>query len=199
MQPAPDTLDAEGVPLRCGVLGTYLGAEVLPAHWIAGLFRQEWLVAKVDAAAVLLHLEGTDGQEYAWEDDAELFNFLPDPELEDVVEGQAGPGPSTAAYRQMRRTLIEDEDESHVYQWHSTAGQAYRKEPTVHARWKSLFGTESQTNEEYQPFHSRLDWEMVQWAVKEKISLKSFNRLLKIPEVISFVILERCSKLRSDV
>ncbi|KAJ3819830.1 hypothetical protein F5880DRAFT_1466499, partial [Lentinula raphanica] len=33
------------------------------------------------------------------------------------------------------------------------------------------------------PFASRLDWEISQWAVKEKVSQSSFNRLLKIPQV----------------
>ncbi|KAJ3711596.1 hypothetical protein C8R42DRAFT_544044, partial [Lentinula raphanica] len=35
----------------------------------------------------------------------------------------------------------------------------------------------------YSPFASRLEWEISQWAVKEKVSQGSFNRLLKIPEV----------------
>ncbi|KAJ3717349.1 hypothetical protein C8R42DRAFT_564469, partial [Lentinula raphanica] len=35
----------------------------------------------------------------------------------------------------------------------------------------------------YQPFESRLEWEISQWAVKEKLLQKSFDRLLKIPEL----------------
>ncbi|KAE9389172.1 hypothetical protein BT96DRAFT_762258, partial [Gymnopus androsaceus JB14] len=35
----------------------------------------------------------------------------------------------------------------------------------------------------YKPFRNRLDWEIAQWAVKEKIHQKSFNRLLNIPQV----------------
>ncbi|KAJ3820901.1 hypothetical protein F5880DRAFT_1452117, partial [Lentinula raphanica] len=33
------------------------------------------------------------------------------------------------------------------------------------------------------PFGSRLEWEFSQWAVKEKVSQSSINRLLKIPQV----------------
>ncbi|KAJ3756691.1 hypothetical protein EV360DRAFT_30984, partial [Lentinula raphanica] len=35
----------------------------------------------------------------------------------------------------------------------------------------------------YSPFPSRLEWEISQWAVKEKVSQSSFNRLLKIPQI----------------
>ncbi|KAJ3722512.1 hypothetical protein C8R42DRAFT_533850, partial [Lentinula raphanica] len=35
----------------------------------------------------------------------------------------------------------------------------------------------------YSPFASRLEWEVCQWAVKEKVSQSSFNRFLKIPQV----------------
>ncbi|KAJ3737970.1 hypothetical protein EV360DRAFT_9234, partial [Lentinula raphanica] len=36
----------------------------------------------------------------------------------------------------------------------------------------------------YSPFASRLEWEISQWAVKEKVSQSSFNRLLEIPQVL---------------
>ena len=112
----------------------------------------------------------------------EAFNFLPDPDL-DAAEGEAGPGPSTAAYQHTRRTLVEIDAEQPTYKWHQTAGQVYGHEPTIHTHWQALFnaGPESQ---EYKPFHNRLDWEIAQWAVKEKIHQKSFNRLLNIPQVI---------------
>ncbi|KAF5388791.1 hypothetical protein D9757_005570 [Collybiopsis confluens] len=41
----------------------------------------------------------------------------------------------------------------------------------------------SETAESYRPFNSRLEWEVTQWAVKQRISQKAFDRLLKIPEV----------------
>lgn len=115
------------------------------------------------------------------DDIPEAFDFLPGPDL-DVAEGEAGPGPSTAAYRRTRRTLIEIDAEQPTYKWHQTAGQVYGHEPTIHNRWQALFnaGPESQ---QYKPFHNRLDWEIAQWAVKEKIHQKSFNRLLNIPQV----------------
>lgn len=115
------------------------------------------------------------------DDIPEAFDFLPDPEL-DVAEGEANPGISDTAYQRTRRTLIDIEGEQPVYKWHPNAGQVYGHEPLVHARWQALFhaGPESQP---YEPFRSRVDWEMAQWAVKEKIPQKSFDRLLKIPQV----------------
>lgn len=112
------------------------------------------------------------------DDIAETFNFLPDSDL-DETEDKDGPGPS---YQHSRRTLIEIEAEKPTYRWHQTAGQVYGQEPMIHARWQALFnaGPDSQA---YKPFRSRLDWEIAQWAVKEKIPQKSFNRLLNIPEV----------------
>lgn len=114
----------------------------------------------------------------------ESFDFLPDPDL-DVAEGEAGPGPSTASSEHTRRTLIDIEGEKPTYKWHQTAGQVYGQEPMIHARWQALFnaGPDIQA---YKPFNSRLDWEMAQWAIKEKIPQKSFNRLLSIPQVHGF-------------
>ena len=116
------------------------------------------------------------------DDILEVLDFLPDPELEDLAGGEAGPGPSTSANRRMRRTLIDDDAELPTFQWHPTAGREYKQEETVHARWRSLFGGDD-ADPEFKPFSSRLDWEIAHWALKEKISQKSFNRLLTIPQV----------------
>ncbi|KAJ3752442.1 hypothetical protein EV360DRAFT_20913, partial [Lentinula raphanica] len=35
----------------------------------------------------------------------------------------------------------------------------------------------------YSPFSSRLEWEIAQWAVRERVSQSSFDRLLKIPQM----------------
>lgn len=115
---------------------------------------------------------------------ADLFNFLPDPELENaVVEGEADPDPATT---QMRRLLIDDDTQSHTWHWHPSAGRVYRYEPIIYQRWKTLFTDEGTTVDgDYRPFSSRLDWEMAQWAVKEKITQSSFTRLLRIPEVMA--------------
>jgi hypothetical protein len=118
-----------------------------------------------------------------FEDILEVFNFLPNPDLEDAAERDAGPGPSTSSYPHMRRTLVDDNAQSHTYQWHPSAGQVFKYEETVHSRWQSLFAADHSSNPEYKPFHSRLDWEIAQWAVKEKIPQKSFDRLLRIPKV----------------
>ena len=112
----------------------------------------------------------------------ELFNFLPTPDTEHVTE-KAGPSPSTAVNPQLRRTLVDEDEDSRTYQWHPTAGKVYGHEPTVYARWRSLLSSDDTKNEEYKPFKSRLDWEVAQWAVKEKIPQKSFDRFLKIPQV----------------
>lgn len=111
------------------------------------------------------------------DDIPDAFNFLPDPEV-DMAEA----GPSTG-YQGTRRTLIGIDAEQPTFKWHQSAGQVYGEEPIIHARWQSLFHSGSDS-EAYKPFRSRLDWEIAQWAVKEKISQKSFNRLLNIPQVI---------------
>ncbi|KAJ3991227.1 hypothetical protein F5050DRAFT_1581765, partial [Lentinula boryana] len=68
---------------------------------------------------------------------------------------------------------------------HPTAGQVFGQEPVMQARWQSLFsGEDSSGNSEYKPFSGCLDWELAQWAVQEKISHRSFDRLLKIPQVV---------------
>ncbi|KAJ3728250.1 hypothetical protein C8R42DRAFT_533312, partial [Lentinula raphanica] len=61
------------------------------------------------------------------------------------------------------------------------AGKVLRREANVHERWQRILSGES--NEAYKPFNSRLEWEIAQWAVKEKISQSSFNRLLNIPDI----------------
>ena len=120
------------------------------------------------------------------DDIADVFDFLPDPDLE--VAEEAGTSRSNTADQSVRRTLIDDDAESRIYQWHPTAGQIYQQEPTVHTRWQSLFAVDNNVNQGYHPFSSRLDWEVAQWAVKEKITQKSFDRFLKIPQVMLWVL-----------
>lgn len=130
----------------------------------------------------LEHIGGLDLEEIP-----ESFDFLPDPDL-DIGEGEVIPGPPTASYQRTRRTLIDIEVEKPTYKWHQTAGQVYAQEPMIHARWQALFnaGPDIQA---YKPFNSRLDWEMAQWAIKEKIPQKSFNCLLRIPQVLLFLLI----------
>ncbi|KAF5349741.1 hypothetical protein D9757_014553 [Collybiopsis confluens] len=87
-------------------------------------------------------------------------------------------------YRPMNRSLQEDEDNTRTYQWHPTAGKIYGYKQDIHQRWKHLFSdSEVDAHESYHPFSSRLEWELAQWAIKQKISHSSFDRLLRIPEV----------------
>lgn len=122
------------------------------------------------------------------DDIPDAFDFLPDPEV-DV--GDAAPSTGNQG---TRRTLIDIDAEQPTFKWHQSAGQVYGEEPIIHARWQSLFnsGSDSQA---YQPFRSRLDWEIAQWAVKEKISQKSFNRLLNIPQVVCSLLTRLAIKL----
>lgn len=109
----------------------------------------------------------------------EAFNFLPDPDLDDVAQGDPGTGPTP----ERRRTLVDDNVEERTWRWNDDAGWVYGHKHPVHGRWSSLFSSTSAEND-YQPFNSRLDWEIAQWAVREKISQTSFDRLLNIPQVL---------------
>lgn len=75
--------------------------------------------------------------------------------------------------------------------WNESAGKIYRHEPSVHARWQTLFTRQASSLDGYEPFCSQLDWEVAQWAVKEQISQTSLNRFLKIPDV-SVTLLVNC-------
>ncbi|KIK58438.1 hypothetical protein GYMLUDRAFT_171155 [Collybiopsis luxurians FD-317 M1] len=111
----------------------------------------------------------------------ELFNFLPDPEIEVVAEGDAHPEPASEAYCRMHCLLVEYETDSLEWQWHPSVGKVYRCEEVIHQKWKDLFAGKS--NPQYFPFTLHLDWEIAQWAVKENISQHSLNCLLQVPEV----------------
>lgn len=114
-------------------------------------------------------------------DDVEdLFNFIPN-----ISTSSEEPNtePPDTTYRQMRRTLVDDEDQQHTCVWDESAGKIYGYEETVHSQWKTVFSADSPNNG-YRPFNSRIDWEVAQWAVKEQVSHTAFNRLLKIPQVI---------------
>jgi hypothetical protein len=126
-----------------------------------------------------------------FESHLEVFDFLPAPDLDNIAEGEADPALSTAAHPTLRRVLVDDDADTREYQWHETGGRVYSQEPTAHARWKLLFGGDGHSGSAYSPFSSRLDWEMAQWAVKEKIPQKSFDRLLKIPKVIYYILLRK--------
>ncbi|KAJ3816209.1 hypothetical protein F5880DRAFT_1619629, partial [Lentinula raphanica] len=119
------------------------------------------------------------------EDVIKVFDSLPDPNIRGVAEeeesGSERPFPEPRS--SLRRTLVDDDEDLRITDWDDSAGQILRHEPTVHNHWQSLFGVDDTSDQSYRPFSSRLDWEIAQWAVKEKISQKSLNRLLKVPMV----------------
>ena len=56
------------------LLGAYLGVEALPAQWLNGLARREWLERKVEAAASLLLGPNSAGfPAYNWESDEDTL------------------------------------------------------------------------------------------------------------------------------
>ncbi|KAJ3715344.1 hypothetical protein C8R42DRAFT_549791, partial [Lentinula raphanica] len=76
------------------------------------------------------------------------------------------------------------EDEDDILEWNSKAGRVYGVDEDVRQRWLGISSKqEGDSSGCYGPFTSRLEWEICQWSVKEKISQSSFNRFLKIPQV----------------
>ncbi|KAJ3718881.1 hypothetical protein C8R42DRAFT_556952, partial [Lentinula raphanica] len=56
---------------------------------------------------------------------------------------------------------------------HPKAGKVLRVSENVHEKWKRVLSGKEE--DVYSLFGSRLDWEISQWAVKEKVSQASFN------------------------
>ncbi|KAJ3748191.1 hypothetical protein EV360DRAFT_89847, partial [Lentinula raphanica] len=108
-----------------------------------------------------------------------LFDFLPN-----TLDANLDVDPSTKSLPPLHRSLLEDSESTWTWQWNDKAGEVLRRESTVYRRWQRIFsGKDKKVMDDYQPFESRLEWEISQWAVKEKLSQKSFDRLLKIPEL----------------
>ena len=156
----------------------------VPVEDIEGKEEEALYTHSVNAATCAL-LDGVDLNNI---DD--VFDFLPNPDLDDTTEGEASAGPSGTAttYRPMHRTLVDDDAESRTYAWHSSAGKGQEdRRANIHARWEALFGyragTSNASDDQYKPFQSRLDWEIAQWAITENITQRSLNRLLEIPQV----------------
>jgi hypothetical protein len=94
------------------------------------------------------------------------------------------PNPSTRPSFPIRR--LYDPPEQRVVDWDESAGKVCqpKREPNRHERWQKLFGEKKHlADKSYTPFSSRIDWEVAQWAVREKVSQGALNRLLKIPKV----------------
>lgn len=138
-------------------------------------------------------------------DDRNLFELIPPPNLalqppQDVAIGEAGPGPSTQAQHMAQaRVLDDDEDDYHIEEYIG-AGARVRLDDKLHDLWRRRFGervlqttegeAETDSEELYFPFVSRLDWKIAHWVIKEDIGHNALNRLLAIPEVRSFYRLQ---------
>lgn len=129
-------------------------------------------------------------------DNEAKFDFLPDPVFDPDVEWEdISSTPSTAAHHQGRlgRVLDDDESEPHTWHWHPSGGKVIRHEESAYKRWQKLFtGGGDELKRGYQPFLSRLDWEISQWAVQNRIGQGAFNRLLRIPQVQSKTLCKTC-------
>lgn len=105
----------------------------------------------------------------------ELAEHLPVPDFGEPEEQTAGETPEL-----LHRRLLDPPD-AQVIDWHPTGGQVEYMDRTALDRWMKLTG--NQPDGTYKPFRSQIDWQITHWAVKEKISQGSLDRLLSIPQV----------------
>jgi hypothetical protein len=137
-------------------------------------------------------------QEY--EEDHNIFHFVPLEEPEQPKIGEAGPGPNTQANRLLEKLLgakartLDDNsgEDAQILEWNETAGVIIATEPSLQERWKlahnleaevPMDGTSPLPNTIYAPFSSEMDWRIAEWVIKDGIGHKSFDRLLAIPGV----------------
>jgi len=131
----------------------------------------------------------------------------PDDDFDADAPGPSQQSPSSSP----RDTSPPPENDDRFVEEHPTAGHHIRVVPTLHERWKKLFGGEDleedlegvegvesamdvdiDMEDKFAPFASELDWRVARWAVQEGIGHKSFDRLMAIPGVgttISYVII----------
>jgi hypothetical protein len=83
----------------------------------------------------------------------------------------------------MHSRVLDDEDDTRVVLEHPTAG-------TILSRVRDNDGDitmgdagASCSRNQYTPFNTELDWKFAEWAIKESIGHKAFDRLLAIPGV----------------
>ena len=118
------------------------------------------------------------------------FSLIPNPYIDNYMEGEAGPGPQTAVYRSkllaMKRSLDSDED-ARVFDIHPTAGKILRHQTSDQQSYLDSDGDlhmfQEGADSKFHPFNSELDWKIAQWAIKEGPGKNAFDRLLKIPGV----------------
>lgn len=140
-----------------------------------------------------------------FEEEHDPFHFVP---LEgDSAIGEAGPGPSTQAHRDRmaERQLggkvreLDDGDLSLFEVEHATGGVVLRMDPSLHECWQlahslpvdvPMDGSSTDIPQNlYAPFASEMDWRVAEWVVKDNIGHNSFNRLLQIPGVCTYIAL----------
>ena len=116
-----------------------------------------------------------------------------------LEEGEAGPGPQTAANRirqgassvNTARLVFQNADEC-IRITHDSAGEILRFEDPpryilADEDGDTVMGMGDVSNP-FAPFSSELDWRVAQWAVKDGPGHNAFNRLLEIPGVSKFGI-----------
>ncbi|KAF5352326.1 hypothetical protein D9757_014291 [Collybiopsis confluens] len=109
----------------------------------------------------------------AEDDKSGNFVYLPDPGITALKERD---GAQPGVYCPMNHSLVEDDIPS-ICVWNPTAGKVFGYQLDAHERWKKTLSGNGE------PFTSHLEWEMARWAVNEKVSQKSFDRLLQIPQL----------------
>lgn len=137
------------------------------------------------------------GQAIQYFDEYEPLYFFPDEEEDVILEGVAGPGPSTSANRRgVYHRVLDDEDDERVEEIHPLAGRVIAMNAELVAKWKLRCGENADTDGDvemgdvnenapnpYAPFASELDWKVARWAVKDSSGHNALNRLLEIPGV----------------
>lgn len=140
-------------------------------------------------------------QQLLYERPDDLSHFV-----DDVREGEAGPGPSTTSQRHHQRItdrLLNEEADMRFEVIEENAGKIIRMDNHLHQRWHQLFndgdgnkdkdgdavmaepivgGSQIKVNP-YTPFESELTWRIARWIIKDNVGHKSLDRLLAIPGV----------------
>ena len=145
-------------------------------------------------------------QQLLYERPHDLFHFV-----DDVGEGEAGPGPSTTSRQRHQRItdrLLNEEADMRFEVIEEDAGKIIRMDNHFHQRWHKLFSNGDGTGNEdkdgdsvmaepigggsvnpYTPFGSELDWRIARWIIKDNVGHKSLDRLLAIPGVSTIIVI----------
>lgn len=151
------------------------------------------------------------GQAIQYFDEYEPLYFFPDEEEDVVLEGVAGPGPSTSAnHHGVHHQVLDDDDDERVEEIHPLAGKVIAMNEDLVAKWRLRCGGNADVDGDvemgdvdenapnpYAPFASELDWKVARWAVKDSPGHNALNRLLEIPGVrnIALFFYEKNTKI----